>query len=423
MTAGSTCPTSEEILRFTGGQFVDDERHDEIERHLAGCPRCGVDLDLALSAVAYVADGEPPHDDAAPPAAVASWARELSRQEKDVHRLMAEPPESWSAAFLAHPDRGDPGFLLLLTDRVVWYADEVPDEVLAFVRVIRGVVSSRTRRDHWGECLALLGLAEGVAWRTKGDHIAALERYDEAERHLDPRVLSHEYARLNLARAASLRYLDRLDEALDALEMARQGFARYTDVVGEAKACWELGNVRYQRFEYQDALPLMDRAIHGFLHEGDAVQLSRARLGKVGVLVALERPADARVLIGELVADPHITGNALEAARLLWFQGRLLALDGNMEEAAAQLRRAGRRLRAAGAPVYEAMALIDVAFTLGAAGDPQGQADAAREAASILEATPGQKADLARAAAALHDALRNGIGLAEVLASLRRHLR
>jgi len=419
------------ILRWTVGHFVNTPRHDEIEVHLAGCAACGLDLDISLG-ICDVVTGEQvevdrqegrsdPMDDRD-----RETAQNLFRLQKEAHSLLAGASDSWGTKLLEHPDREAGTFLWQIADRTVWYADEDPAAVVAFVKLVRPLVEALPggfgNDCHFRASMALLGLAEGVALRTRGEHVAALGTYDQSERYLTERALSTEYARLNLARAVSFCYLDRLDEADYHLQLARQGFARLSDMDGEAKTCWELGSVLYQKNEPDRALMYIDRAIEGFSTLGDDVQASRACLAKLGFLIAADQSDSAHQLVDQLTDDSGIHNNPYEQARFHWLRGRLAALDGEAVVAVHLLRDASRRLKDAGAIVPAAWAMLDLAHVAGSEGDFAVQGDAAREAVILLQTTE-QQGDLARGVAELHAALRSGVRIAEALAELRKHLR
>lgn len=427
--AGADCPTSEEILRWSAGHYVTLPRHEEIEAHLAGCPSCGVDLTIAVGVGVWIAEeaaktiteaelavASPP-----PPHLVAR----IVQQRGEAIRLFGKPPTAWRLDLLSHRDAHDSSFLWQLADQAIPHAISQPDNMLAFLPVVRGLVENlpQTFGSGRNDTLALLALVEGVAYRTKGEHVAALKSYAEGERQIDERALSHEYARLNLARASSLRYLDRLDEAEHVLILAAQGFARLTDTGGEAKAVWELANIAYQRGDAAAAVPLAERAHATFLELGDHLQASIVRLALFGFLVAVPDVARARERLAELQSDVNIQGNPQQAARLRWLSARLAATEGDHGRALLLIQAAAEDFARADAPWLAASALIDAASLAGEMGNLDLRTEAASRAVALLSAIPGQTTDRIRAIAELQDALRTGARIAETLAAVHKHLR
>ncbi|MFN7972796.1 MAG: hypothetical protein U0166_10680 [Acidobacteriota bacterium] len=309
----------------------------------------------------------------------------------------------------------------------MWYADEDPDAVLRFARVLRSVVTNledgSMKRHLQGPTLALVGLAEGAAWGTKGDHAAALRAYADAEASIEERISSHELSRVNLARSGSLRHLNRLDEARAVLLLARQGFARITDATGEAKAAWSLANIEWQAGDARRAFRLARSAHRRFVelgdHESEVMVLQTIALALIGML----RPRPAARLLRSLASHEAIRGNPRERARVAWKLGETMAIEGRFEEALETMERASDELRIAGDPRAAANAMLDVAHVAGQAGDLARQVEAARAALAILGSLPRIETEAGLALAEIERALAAGSRVAEAIALARKGFR
>ena len=126
------CPSPDRILRYVGG----DTGVPDLDPHLAGCPRCGQDVDLALAVSHFAAEQSPVERRGAAGTGLAARIRRLRHQA----RLALEgAPAAWWQNVLDSPDRHDPSFLFEVADRMVWLADETPQGVLRLAPIVRGM--------------------------------------------------------------------------------------------------------------------------------------------------------------------------------------------------------------------------------------------------------------------------------------------
>lgn len=413
MTA-TACPDSETILRFIGGQLPqDDAAWESLEEHLARCTRCGSEVDLAIGGAAAIAMEPEPRDELPPPA----WIEEarlvrqfISEAKADADRIFRQPPATWRAEIAARAGSARPELLLEVAERAVWFADEQPEAVLEIVEELR---STRDASPTPGETQALLGLATGVARSTMGDLLGALEGFRDGERSLGSRVLSHEYARICLSRAGTLRRLNRSDEAEAELASARQVFARYTDRVGVAKTLWELGSIAWTRGDFRRSFQHYVSSYRTFQQEGREAEGARLLQGMATSLVSLERPRAARRILASLATQATAR---TDQARILKTQGGIAAMLGEHDEALRCLELAAQRFAELSDPQGAGWCLLDAAQVAGTSGEPARRVELAARAVELLAPIPGTAADTAVALGELREAIQRSEGVAAALA-------
>lgn len=421
------CPSPEEILRWVAGHFEGTPRGVEINLHVAECPDlCGEYVRASSVIIQAVLQSKGVSASTTAVAAERKTLPELIHQakarEQDAERIFAGEPATWWEQLTQHPEHHDPDFLWYVADKAVYYADEKPAEMRGFVAAMTKMMKGLPRESRARTVNAQLALAEGVALRTQGDHVGALQCYAHAERELPDSGLQPEHPFINLARAASLRRLNQLDEARRVLDLSRRGFAAL-GMRGESKALWQLANLAYEAGDPRTAFRMAHQAHRLRVTEGNEAEAAILRQVLAVSLLALKRPRPARRILDELQINTHIARNPYEQARLLWNRAHLLSVEGDATGAATLLERAAHDFGAAGAALDAARAELDLAHLAGRQNDIARQGAAATRAAAILGALPGQAANYLSALAELRQAIQAGAAVAGAVAKLREQLR
>lgn len=428
MTMRSNHPMPDEILAWAAGKLVGMPRDDEIEAHLATCAEpCGQYLSISMAAVEK-AHEEASSPESSVPGSVARqdvldvpFIEELLRLKREGEELLDSAPKEWIERLERHPDVSQEMFLASVAERAVWWADERPSEVQSFLPSLRARVLGLSPLGREAP-LALIGLAEGIALRSQGDHVAALEAYARAEREIPSRPLSPEYARICVQRGASLRWLGRHDEARPWLQLALQGFERLGLEHGRAKVMWELANLAASAGEARTAIRLSRETARLFDELGDARQARRALHGALFALIGRKKVRAAERLLSCL-EDQSRDGGPFEHGLLLWKRGLIAILKRDLPACVTALEEAASRFSDAGSPLAAAQVMLDLADAGGQLADLALQARAAGIAASLLSKIPGHAADLAVAVERLRQAVEAGVGVGELVSRLRDRLR
>lgn len=425
--AEPTHPSEEAILRWAAGQFDGTDGYHDIEVHLAACTSdCSEYLTIA-SAIADSVEAQHRDDPTA-----AHLRRRITRPllgtvddllRQQLERLLDAQTQEWLPRVRANIRGADPAFLLAAADRALYLADERPTEVLGILdEIANGVYAAMEQRVLESKTLpelmlihSMVELAEGVAHRTLGDHLRALESFHVAENDIECRPLSAQYGRICAARAASLRVLERHEEAWHNLVVAGQVFQRVgvRHVDGLAKVLNEMANVAQQMGQPKRAFALGRRAARMFGEAGQALPGWVALHAALAALITLRRPSPAQRLLHHL--EDQLGHNPRWAARLRWKRGQIAALRGDLHESLAILEDAAGQLAELGSPTAAAQALLDVSHVAHECGDVSQQLDAAARAAALLSRIPGHPLDLTAAIERLRDAIRTGVGVAELV--------
>ncbi|MFN7971309.1 MAG: hypothetical protein U0166_03015 [Acidobacteriota bacterium] len=395
----------------------------EIAAHVTSCRRSCPEHEAICAAIADEVRSRPQHYRPNVRAGVEQTVRDIKAIDAEARRLETLPPARWADAFRGHPYATDLDFLFGLAEHAAYFADEHPEAVRAFAAEISSAAESLTVVDD-PECRAqvrgLVALAEGVTWRTEGDHVAALAAYAKGETALKDYEVS-EKDRLRLARGQSLRRLGRFDEAaalaneiLDGPNLVYMGF--------EAKALWFLATIAWEAGKSRDALRYASQARRCFLEEGDRAQASIVLLVAVAALVDLGRLRVAGKILSSLEREVAVQQNPYMRGRFLWNRARVVAAQGDVERSRALMDEAIKTFSDAGAVLESAGVLLDRAEAAGTMGDVAEQVHAATAAIAILERIPGHRLDpdFSTGLGHLRDAIAKGVAVTDAIVALRR---
>ena len=369
-----------------------------LERHLAACRRCRNLLDdlreleaaLQSGEMWEAADAVAQERDA--PDAISSLAAALQREERlaaqRLARIVESPIMFRRANAAARTELQNAGAVRFLCAQSRALREKQPMHALTLADAAVALCDRLPEERYPPSMTAEL---RGGAWLERANALRFLGRFAEALDALD--IAENAYARTPVATfsLALVQYLrsviffetERLDEATRLARRAARVFRQFGEDERFLHAKIVEGGVLFHRNRFADALALFTSLVGPAKELGDVPTIARLYGNIANALLGLQRLSDACGYFAQALSLYEALGLETEKIRTRWSLGRLMVSAGKTAEGVGRLREVKREFEALGLTNEAALATLDVVEALLASGGDG--AEAARLCAGLVE--------------------------------------
>lgn len=360
--------------------FAERER---LERHVASCRDCGEllgelkALEEALQSSDLWETAEALSRERDAPESISAFAAELAREEElAAHRLarLVESPIIFRRANLAaRPEFQNAGAIRYLCAQSRELREKQPMHALTLADAAV-VLGDRLPRERYPS--TLIAELRGGAWLERANALRYLGRFAEALDALD--IAENAYARTPVATfsLALVQYLrsvvyfktERLDEATQLARRAARVFRQFGEDQRYIHAKIVEGGVLFLRNQFAEALALFQSLVTWAKELGDAATTARLYGNIANALLGLARRSDACGYFAQALSLYEALGMETEKIRTRWSLGRLCLSAGKFAEGVERLREAKREAEALGLTSDTTQITLDIVEALLANG-------------------------------------------------------
>jgi tetratricopeptide (TPR) repeat protein len=356
---------------------------EPLERHLGDCRRCGDllrelrELEAALQSTEMwdVADALRKEREA--PDEISALAGELARDEERaaqrLARLIGSPIMFRRANVAARPDMHNAGAVRFLCVQSRELREKQPMHALALADAAVALCEQLPGDRYPATLMAEL---RGGAWLERANVLRYLGRFAEALDALD--VAENAYARTPVATfsLALVQYLrsviffktERLDEATRLARRAARVFRQFGEDERFIHAKIVEAGVLFMRNRHGEALELFASLVAPAKEIGDAATTARLYANIGNCYLGLQRLSEASGYFAQALSLYEALGLETEKIRARWSLGRLLLAAGESAEGVNRLREARREFEALGLTCDAAQVTLDLVEALLATG-------------------------------------------------------
>lgn len=401
----------------------------DIESHIGSCAGCSREVEEQRAMARELASPEAWQD--APTAApqrfllnVTAFAERARREEEAASSICDEvlsgPSQWWAQRLRNASDARTAGVVKQLLERWRTYAQSAPASALQITALAIQVANALDVAEYPSDYVVKLRAQayRDHAWVLSfmGRHPEAID-YVERARRLFEQVPLPEYdlARVATVKAAILRYVDRIDEALVLVREAAETFLRFGDETRYVNARMTEGAILYGRGAAREALEVW-LTIDGHPALGDVESVRLAH--NIGTCCSqLEQPDRAVEYLQRAVAEFEMLELETERTRSRWVLAKTLAACGRTHEAIPMLRKAWAEFERFDMISDAGLVALDLAEALLVTG-------AADEVPAICRdvITQFTRAGMASRAITALSFLREAVAIGQATASLVRHV-
>jgi tetratricopeptide (TPR) repeat protein len=407
-----------------------------LERHVGDCRRCRDllrelrELEAALQSGEMWDVADALRQERAAPAEISALAGELARDEERaaqrLARLVASPIMFRRANVAARPDMHNAGAVRFLCLQSRELREKQPMHALALADA--AVALSEQLPDRYPA--TLMAELRGGAWLERANVLRYLGRFAEALDALD--IAENAYARTPVATfsLALVQYLrsviffktERLDEATRLARRAARVFRQFGEDERFIHAKIVEAGVLFMRTRHAEALELFTSLVAPAKKIGDAATTARLYANIGNCYLGLQRLSEASGYFAQALSLYEALGLETEKIRARWSLGRLRLAAGESAEGVNRLREARREFEAIGLTCDAAQVTLDLVEALLATGG--NLSEVSQLCAGLVEsfAAKGMTGGALTALAYLREAVASGNASAGLVNSIRAHL-
>lgn len=353
---------------------LEQERREEIERHLANCAECGATYDfysVAEDDLGDIAVWQTVIGSTA--AAMTAYANQCAAEDREADELLSEyfaKPRKAALANIRHQRKfhtggvvrrlnakahavvaSNPLEALIFADLAQVVADALPDDIYP------NKAAYELRGTAWKErANALLRLAEF------DEALAALSRAEEAYEQL--RSPGHGLAAVELVRAAVYYERGELQQAAKCVDLAEQGYAHLGLERQRMKAVHLRASINLESLEFTKSSETYQRVIDFGEQVNDPEWIAKGSYGRANAELDQGNLGEASALFLTALAILRETGPATDRMCTEWGLARVALHAGKPTDAVRQLRDVMSAFEAVGWVSNAALAGIDLSEAL-----------------------------------------------------------
>lgn len=401
----------------------------DIESHVSSCDACSSEIDEHRALAGELASPEVWQD--APAGAprqfvldVSTFADRARREEEaavSICDAVLSGPSQWWAQRLRNAEHSKTaGVVRELLERWRNFVQTSPANALQVTALAIQVANALDVAEYPSDYVVKLRAQSyrDHAWVLSfmGRHPEALDYVDRAKRLFEQVPLpEYDLARVATVKAAILRHVDRVDEAVTLVREAAETFLRFGDETRYVNARMTEGAILYERGSAGEALDVW-LSIDGnaALGETDAVRLAH----NIGLCYAdLGRPECAVEYVQRCVAEFEVLGLETDRTRSRWLLAHTLTACGRTQEAIPMLRAAWREFEQFDMISDAGLVALELAEALLIVGTAEEVPAICREVI-----TQFNRAGMASRAITALSFLREAVAIGQATASLVRHV-
>jgi tetratricopeptide (TPR) repeat protein len=370
---------------------------EPLERHVAACRRCRNLLEELKELEAALQSGEPFEAAEAlsrerdRPDSISSLAAAFAREEElaaqRLARIVGSPIMFRRANVAARAELHNGGAVRFLCAQSREFREKQPMHALALADAAVALCDRLPPERCPATMIAEL---RGGAWLERANALRFLGRFAEALDALD--IAENAYARTPVSTfsLALVQYLrgviffetERLDEATRLARRAARIFRQFGEHERYLHAKIVEGGVLFHRNRFAEALALFTSLVGPAKELGDVPTIARLYGNIANCLLGLQRRSDACGYFAQALSLYEALGLETEKIRTRWSLGRLNVSAGKVADGIDRLREAKREFEALGLTNEAAQATLDIVEALLAGGD---SSEAARLCAGLAE--------------------------------------
>ena len=393
---------------------------DGLERHLAACRRCRELLDELKELEAALQSGELWNAAEAltrdTPESISALAAALRREEElaaqRLARIVDSPIMFRRANLAARAELHNAGAVRFLCTQSRALREKQPMHALTLADAAVAL-SDRLPGERYPA--TMIADLRGGAWLERANALRYLGRFAEALDALD--IAENAYARTPVATfsLALVQYLrsviffetERLDEATRLARGAARVFRQFGEDERFIHAKIVEGGVLFHRNRFAEALDLFMSLVSAAKSLGDAATIARLYGNIANCYLGLQRRSDACGYFAQALSLYEALGFETEKIRTRWSLGRLMVNAGSVAEGVGRLREAKREFESLALTNEAAQVTLDIVDALLATGDTS---EVARLCAGLVESfvAAGMTGNSLTALAYLREAVTTG---------------
>lgn len=330
--------------------------------------------------------------------------------------LQSLPVEHWSLNI--PPEAGSGGLVRELIRAARAEYDQAPRRALRLLDVAEDIARGLLYGDDQAEQRGLIAKTRAEALRMLGKHGAALESLELAEGLLSKLPAStYDLAFVDWVRAVVLFYLSRYNEALPVVRKAIATFREHGDLDNAERVRMIEATILCEQGDVETAHRMFSRLAIFFGRRDDREMVARLNANLAECEVRLDRRDVAYEYAEDAMRMYEELGYATEKVRVRWILGHALMRAGNPEEAVEELRSAATAFAGLGMSGEEASVGLDLAELYLSIGEWNEAATLARDLADrfTVARAPVHRA---RAFAYLYEAVNSRPETGELVALL-----
>jgi len=409
---------------------------EALERHLDACRRCRDllaelrELEAALQSGEAWEAAEALRRERDAPESISSLASALAREEalaaQRLGRIANSPIMFRRANVAARAELQNAGAVRFLCAQSRELRERQPMHALTLADAAVALCDRLPRERYPATMLAEL---RGGAWLERANALRYLGRFAEALDALD--IAENAYARTPVSTfpLALVQYLrsviyfktERLDEATRLARRAARAFRQFGECDRYIHAKIVEAGVLFLRNRFDEALALFTSLVDSAKELGDAATIARLYGNIANCLLGLGRRSDASGYFAQALSLYEALGLETEKIRTRWSLGRLLLSAGEVAEGIDRLRESKREFETLGLTSDAAQVTLDIVEALLAAGD---SSEVSRLCAGLVESfvAAGMTGNALRALGYLREAVADGRADGDLVAQVRAYL-
>jgi tetratricopeptide (TPR) repeat protein len=401
----------------------------DIETHVSECDQCSLEIVEQREMIAQLGSPEIWETPPPPPRQfvidVVAFAERARNEEQDAiaicDAVLTGPAPWWSQRLRQSGNAYTGGMVKELLERMRSMLGTSPANALQVTAMAIEIANALDIAEY--PCDYVIKLRAQAcrdhAWVLSfmGRYAEALEFAERSKRLFDQVPLpDYDLARLALVKASILRYIDRVDDAVDLIQDAAQTFLRFGDRSRYFGARMTEAATLYLRGHVEEALAVWEAIAAA---DTPVDELNSVRLAHNIALCYsdLGRPTDAIPHIQRCVAEYTMLGVEVERTRSRWLLGHALVACGKYDDAVPILRQTWREFGQLEMVADAGLVALELAETLLLLGQNE-------EVPAICRDVIGQftRAGMASRALTALSFLREAVAMGQATPSLIQHV-